>query len=115
MINFKNVNLTLDNREVLSDMSLSFNDGEIIGIIGPPSSGKSILAKVLGGKTKGYKGDIFHNNKNISKYSQNDMMSNFSYLIHELPQNPDASLLNFLFYYYRKKFKVFSKSCNGLN
>ena len=113
MINFKDVNLTLGNNQVLSNLNLSLNDGEIIGIIGPPSSGKSVLAKVLTGTTKNYKGDIFHNNNKILKYSSKEMFTNFSYLIHEMPANPDASLINFLLssrIIYKKIFKPYLES-----
>jgi len=46
-INIKNLNKSFGNLNILKDVSLDVNEGEIISIIGPSGSGKSTLLKCL--------------------------------------------------------------------
>ncbi len=51
----------------LKDLDISINSGELISIIGPNGSGKTLILKKLSGKIK--TNDIYIDNININKYS----------------------------------------------
>ena len=44
--------------QVLKDISLTVNQGEVVSIIGPSGSGKSTLLKLICGILKPYKGTV---------------------------------------------------------
>ncbi|WP_114765250.1 zinc ABC transporter ATP-binding protein ZnuC [Vibrio rhodolitus] len=58
LIELSNISVQFDGRQVLDNVSLSINKGEIITLVGPNGAGKSTLVKVLLGLQKRYKGTI---------------------------------------------------------
>ncbi len=52
-------------KRAVSDVSLSINKGELIGIIGHTGSGKSTLVQMLNGLIKPTEGEVLLNGKNI--------------------------------------------------
>ena len=50
MLEIKNLQVTVDGREILHGLDLAVNKGEVHAIMGPNGSGKSTLANVLAGK-----------------------------------------------------------------
>jgi len=53
--------------QVLKDINLSINEGELLSIIGPSGSGKSTLMHIIGLLDKQSRGNILVEGKNISK------------------------------------------------
>lgn len=47
MISVENVSLTIGNAQILRDISVSFEEGQIHGIIGRNGSGKTMLMKCM--------------------------------------------------------------------
>ena len=44
MIKINNLSVAFDNTEVVKNVNLKINDGEILGIVGESGSGKSVMA-----------------------------------------------------------------------
>jgi Fe-S cluster assembly ATP-binding protein len=71
MLKIKNVSAIIDTTDVLSDINLEINPGEIHAIMGPNKSGKSLLAHIIQGNPyiTQTTGSIIFKNKNITKYA----------------------------------------------
>ena len=63
-LEINNLNLTLSNKKILSNINLKIEHGKIIGVIGPNGSGKSSLIKSISG-IYNYNGKIVINNKEL--------------------------------------------------
>lgn len=68
-LNLESVSLKLDNRQILKDVSLEINEGEIVSVIGPNGAGKSSLLNVLTGDINPDSGEIFYDDKQLKQIS----------------------------------------------
>ena len=99
---FKNLALNLvsfkykgNKKEVLSDINLSINKGESIGIIGTTGGGKSTLMDLLMGLVKPTKGKFKINGKDLYADSKELLLYSWRESISHVPQNiflSDASI-----------------------
>ena len=71
-LSLNNITKTIDNRTILNDVSFEVGDGEIFGIFGPTSSGKSALLSVVAGKKQADGGAVSYNGQDISQLSADD-------------------------------------------
>lgn len=74
VLRLSNVSTVLKNKKIIDNVSFSLYDQEILGLIGPSGSGKSVLLKTLSGFFKLNSGTIFSENKDLIKnvnYSKN--------------------------------------------
>lgn len=76
----KNISATLQNRFCLSDISLTINPGEVVGLIGPNGSGKSTLLNVLQGALPRSAGDILIDGKKLEHISGNTRAKLIGYM-----------------------------------
>lgn len=65
-------------KQVLTDIDLSIETGEIVGLIGPNGAGKSTLLKALMGLIR-YSGDVFVFGQNPYK-NRSNLLENMSYI-----------------------------------
>ncbi len=68
-----------DDKNLLKDINIEFNAGEITAITGHNGSGKSTLTKVIMGILNASKGSVIYNKKNINKLSICERSKFFSY------------------------------------
>ena len=73
MIRLKDVNLTIGDKKILKNINLTIDDNEILVIIGSSGSGKSTLLRLIIGLIKPSSGEIWINNRNISKMDENNL------------------------------------------
>ncbi len=85
MLEFKNISVTKNKKEILQNVSFSVRPHTITAIIGKNGSGKSTLISCLTGESR-YKGSVFFSEEDISLLS----LKQRSKLISLLPQNPSA-------------------------
>lgn len=57
----------------LTDINLTLNKGESLGIIGPSGSGKTTLLNIIGGLDKPTTGKVIINGKDISKFKDKEL------------------------------------------
>ena len=57
-IRIENLNKYIGKQHVLKDVSLSINDGEVIGLLGPNGAGKSTLMKIMVGVWDATSGEL---------------------------------------------------------
>ena len=69
----KNISKSFDNMEILKDINIEVNEGELISILGPSGSGKSTIFNILTNIISSDKGEI-NINGDISYMYQKDMM-----------------------------------------
>jgi iron complex transport system ATP-binding protein len=96
MLDINNVTLMKNGKRILNGITTTINDGETVGIIGPQGSGKRILARVLGGSIRGFKGTLSCDSKMFHKLHARDLCSTIAMYDHEIPENTDATLFEFL-------------------
>ncbi|MDY6226929.1 MAG: ABC transporter ATP-binding protein [Clostridium sp.] len=69
----KNISKSFDNMEILKDINIEVNEGELISILGPSGSGKSTIFNILTNIISSDNGEI-NINGDISYMYQKDMM-----------------------------------------
>ncbi len=84
MIELNNVSLGYDQRAVLNTINMKAVPGEILGLIGPNSSGKSTLIKGITRLISRFSGRIFIDGQDIRSYKREELAR----LIAVVPQNP---------------------------
>lgn len=67
MIEINHITKTFKNEQVLKDITVSFHDGEITGIIGRNGSGKTVLMKIICGLLTPSTGFVIVNGEKIGK------------------------------------------------
>lgn len=95
MFSFENISLTFKEKSVLSDISFSCKAGEVLGILGPHSSGKSALLKILAGLIEADSGSITYNDKKVKSSFRNRV----GYLPEERGLYQQTSVLELLIYF----------------
>lgn len=73
MIRLENVNVTIRDHDILKNINLQINTGEIMVIIGASGSGKSTLLRLIIGLQKPTSGKIFLNDREISLLTEEEM------------------------------------------
>lgn len=57
-LEIRNLSVLLNDKEILSDINISLDEGKFLGIVGPNGSGKTTLLRTILGLIKPAKGDI---------------------------------------------------------
>ena len=75
----KNSSVTLDNNDILKDVSFDLPRGKLVGLIGPNGAGKSILVRSILGLVENAQGQILLDDKNLSDFSLKEKAQHISY------------------------------------
>ena len=73
LLEMKNIKKSFNGVEVLKDISLTVEKGEVLGIIGPSGSGKSTLLYSVSGMDAATEGEIKFLGKDITKMNKNEL------------------------------------------
>lgn len=86
MLEIKNLCISVSDKDILNNINLIINDGEIHVLMGPNGVGKSSITKVLtGDKTYTTKGSILFDGINILDNSMTDIARKGIYLVNQSP------------------------------
>lgn len=67
MLKLEHISKSFDGVNVLNDLSLEVEDGEIVSILGPSGCGKTTLLNLILGITKADQGQIIYQGKDITE------------------------------------------------
>lgn len=102
MIQVKELYFSYDEKkDVLKDVNISFEKGEVVSILGPNGCGKTTMLKCLNAILKPKRGYVYLNGEDISSMKRNDIARYISYV----PQEHKAS-----FPYSVQDFVLFGRS-----
>ena len=69
MLELQHISFERDNKKILDDVSIKFEDNKFIAITGPNGSGKSMLAKIIMGIVKPDAGKVIFDGQDITEMS----------------------------------------------
>ena len=99
MLEIKNLQVKVDDRQILNGLDLGVNAGEVHAIMGPNGSGKSTLAHVLAGKP-GYEvvgGDVLLDGKDLLALGPDERAARGVFLAFQYPlEIPGVATMTFL-------------------
>ncbi len=80
MLELYNISSGYGKKEVVSDMTVSFDKGKFISIIGPNGSGKTTLLKTVLGFVKPFSGDITVDGASVLKMKRKEIAKKIAFL-----------------------------------
>ena len=99
LLEVKNLQVRVDDREILHGLSLTVNEGEVHAIMGPNGSGKSTLSHVIAGKP-GYEvtgGEILYRGEDLLEMSPDERAAKGVFLAFQYPvEIPGVATMTFL-------------------
>jgi Fe-S cluster assembly ATP-binding protein len=99
MLEIKNLQVTVDGRQILNGLDLAVNAGEVHAIMGPNGSGKSTLAHVLAGKS-GYEvtgGQVLFEGEDLLELRPDERAGRGIFLAFQYPlEIPGVATMTFL-------------------
>jgi len=98
MITARNLTKTFDGFTALDDISFSFDDGEIFGIIGHNGAGKTTLLKIVSGLIAPTSGELFINDIDVVK-NPVALKENLGYLPEESRLYETMTAENYLMFF----------------
>tara|TARA_R110002096_G_scaffold257381_1_gene450840 strand:+ start:173370 stop:174152 length:783 start_codon:yes stop_codon:yes gene_type:complete len=84
-LSIKNLSVTIDENQILSDVSMNLERGSLMGLIGPNGAGKSILLKSILGLIEQATGDITLDNKNLDDWTLKERAQKIAYAAQGAP------------------------------
>jgi simple sugar transport system ATP-binding protein len=68
LIEMKNIDLNFGTVEALSDVSVNFYEGELVGLVGDNGAGKTTLIRILCGMYAPTSGEVYFNGQRITRF-----------------------------------------------
>ena len=95
MINLIDISKSFRGQSVLDKVTYNFQEGDIVGILGPHSSGKTTLLKILAGLLKQDDGEYLINDEKFRPKH----LAKIAYLPEEKGLYPNATVLELMIYF----------------
>ncbi len=89
MLKVINLQTGYGNKQIINDISLEVNKGEIVAVIGHNGAGKSTLLKAIFGLLPVWKGSVQYNGRAIqNRQALTNVKDGLSFLLHGLARWP---------------------------
>lgn len=86
MLNIKNLNVKIDNKQIIKDLNLDINDGEIHVLMGPNGAGKSTISQaIFNNPLYQISGSIKYNEKELIGLEPNAVANQNIFLLNQNP------------------------------
>ena len=79
LLELKNINLTIDDKNIIKNLTLKIKENDYLTITGPSGSGKSTILKLIADLISPTSGNIYFRDKNINEYSPEKYRKQVSY------------------------------------
>ncbi|WP_042271655.1 ABC transporter ATP-binding protein [[Clostridium] dakarense] len=112
-LQIKNLGFNIDKNEILKNISFDIEKGSFVGVIGPNGSGKSTLLKNIYRLYKPSSGEMFLDNKDLSKMKDKECAREIAVLAQESNSQFDFTVEQIVKmgrYPYKSTFEDYSKS-----
>lgn len=109
-INIKDLTYSIDNKQILNDISLHMEKGEFVGVIGPNGSGKSTFLKNIYKILKPNDGCVYINEKDVLKMNNRDFANEVAVVAQENSSSFDFSVQDIILMGRYSKKKLFEGS-----
>jgi ABC-type cobalamin/Fe3+-siderophores transport system ATPase subunit len=96
MLEAHDLTVKYDGREVLSNISLSIDDGEIVALLGPNGAGKTTLLRALNGTVSIFGGGIELGGRDLRDLSRREVAANISVVAQENETRFPVPVLDFV-------------------
>ena len=95
-IDINKLDFKYPNNQIFSNISLSFNEKKLHGILGPNGCGKTTLLKTILKLLKVKNDSIFINNKDINSLSRDNLAKEIAYVEQSSKQIPNISVIEYI-------------------
>lgn len=112
-LNVKNIKFSINNKQILKDISFEIKRGSFVGVIGPNGSGKSTLLKNIYRIYRPDSGEITIDNKSLANMKDKDCAKEIAVLAQESNTQFDFTVEQIVKmgrYPYKSVFQDYSKS-----
>lgn len=92
MFEASDISLNFGKKQILDNVSVSFEPGKISTILGPNGAGKSTLLKIMSGAIAASSGEVFFNGRNANEYTSRDLARMRAFLAQESSLQFDFSV-----------------------
>src|SRR5687768_1837266 len=83
MLEARNISVGFGTRQVLRDVSINVNAGEILALLGPNGAGKTTLLRALNGTVAVGQGEVVLDGKQLDKLSRREVAKNIAVVAQE--------------------------------
>ncbi|ACA38965.1 Spermidine/putrescine import ATP-binding protein [Lysinibacillus sphaericus C3-41] len=107
LLELKNISKSYKNKQVLVDINVTIESGEIISLLGPSGCGKTTLLNIILGLTEQTGGQLLYNGQDISKKSMQER--GFNIVFQDFALFPHLNAYDNIVYGLKNKNKQMSK------
>ena len=92
MIEYKNIVLRYTDKDVLKDVNLRIEDGELMVLVGPSGSGKTTMLKMVNRLLEPTDGNIYMDGKRVKDHDERELRLSTGYVLQQIALFPNLTV-----------------------